>query len=854
MAATAAVTPSVAQRPLTWAEKELVRNRIASRAEACHNAAGLLGTAPGSWHESRDWRVQLGARSALAHHGAAHAPCAPEVRELLSFDDTGVRSLASASLRTAASAAAGAKQGDDESEPGGSVDTPGLRHARALLHSSDARVRRGACEAIGRQGLAAFADGGHHRSLAGEVAALLVDPTAAVRQAAMAALRSAGGPAAAKAVAGVLSGAAEGEVEGGQELLLDLVGDGPSGGCAAAEALLEAAREEAVADELRSPPASPQQGAGLPAVELRAGPREEQQQPAVHAPHQADGPTSPGPTMTTGHPSLSGDSSGASGGGGFDSKGKEGAGAASTLQPADMAAAERPSLPMLHGRGSTSSATGSAMGRTSLPQRNATQPTTSIAGRASLVGENAPPTGLEAELASTSANHRVAALDGLCSQPQSEAAQHMAVVAARLGDQEWQVRMAAARAMGHMGAEAAVRAEAVAACAQDRHSLLRQTCARALGRIGALGSAQRLAELLEDSDPDVRREAGRALGTLPSTGSQNSTGWRPEAAASAGALAAERLRHRDVAIRSAAQQALLEIQRQAAGAAAAGGKAAEAAAAAGVLQTLRPYIEPLLTDQEADARRAASEVLRRLGATRDDHVAAVSCAMAVLEDPSEEVRLSAVQELADLGRSGGAGWGATAAEALAQRLADDAAAVRRAAVEALAGLGGSSTGDLPKGGMSSVTVPSVVAGQLGHGLQTVRRAAAAALGRLGEEAARPHMIELQVALLRDELPEARCNAVEALAAIAEEGRLGSDVKAAVAALRIDTHWAVRRAVAQALHIFGPDETRTHGDALDVLRLDADWRVRRAASAALASFAATPHEGGAAATTRNGNAG
>jgi len=415
---------------------------------------------------------------------------------------------------------------------------------------------------------------------------------------------------------------------------------------------------------------------------------------------------------------------------------------------------------------------------------------------------------LVTQLASRVGSVRLAAMEALGKMPPTELEVHLQTLVATLEDQEWQVRAAAAAALGSLRAAASQGvAAALARCSEDRHARLREACARAMGRLGVSEAAPRLGELLEDADQDVRREASRALGLL---------GPSPAAAP-----AAQRLAHSSAEVRAAAQRALLDAKRRVEEIGEEAAPGFSAAALAATLQTLRAHTEPLLTHAEPDARRAAAEVLQRLGATQGDRDLAVRCAVAVLHDASEEVRLGALNELASLGADmRGGGLGEAAAAALAGCLADDAPEVRLAAVRAIAQAA-------PAGAAPAV------AELLPHSLQHVRRAAVAALVAMEGEAKDSHIVQIHLALLKDSSPQARCGAVESIAALGAEGRLSPEEVAAVAGLRIDPHWAVRRAAAEALRHFGPEAVRRHAAEVDQLLLDSDWRVRRSAAAARA---------------------
>ena len=115
--------------PLTTAGRELMRNRIIAQSEATDMAVGKPGEDPPVWLESSDWRLKLGAASALSHKGAPQLAGAPEIRAALESSEE-ARQLIRRTLCAA-----------EETEP----------RAVQLLQSEDWRLRRGALEALRRQ-------------------------------------------------------------------------------------------------------------------------------------------------------------------------------------------------------------------------------------------------------------------------------------------------------------------------------------------------------------------------------------------------------------------------------------------------------------------------------------------------------------------------------------------------------------------------------------------------------------------------------------------------------------------------------------------------------------------------------
>lgn len=363
----------------------------------------------------------------------------------------------------------------------------------------------------------------------------------------------------------------------------------------------------------------------------------------------------------------------------------------------------------------------------------------------------------------------------------------MAEAVSNLSDIDWQVRLRGVESLGRLGSAAAAHADSVAACCSATQAPLRHACAHTLGQMGVTSTVSSLAKLLEDTDPDVRRAAGGALGK-----------FGPEVA---GQEAAARLQSTNSDIRAAAKQALLNIQRSL-GQPPAG------------LVILRPFIEPSLRDADPHVRRDASQVLERLGAGLQDRTSFGDCAGARLGDPSEEVRIAAIRKLEDLGDNASA-----QAASLAKCLADDSEGVRLAAVEALAAVGASSA------------IGAVVS-LFNHPLQGVRRAALAVFDQLSSEDARPHLSEAKTAMLLDSDPQTRCEALESLGKLASAGSgkgqpLSAEQQIKIVKMRLDAHWAVRKAAAEAMCHFDAELVlQRHKSDLDLFMSDSDWRVRR----------------------------
>ncbi|CAK9015150.1 AP-5 complex subunit beta-1 (Adaptor-related protein complex 5 beta subunit), partial [Durusdinium trenchii] len=178
------------------------------------------------------------------------------------------------------------------------------------------------------------------------------------------------------------------------------------------------------------------------------------------------------------------------------------------------------------------------------------------------------------------------------------------------------------------------------------------------------------------------------------------------------------------------------------------------------LQVLLPVLEPLLESGPPETMAAVHTVLERLrerigghgNQTRrtwaeDDACAAqkaLHSALSLLDDPSESTRLAALCRLEASPPSD-----AAAGARLGMALQDDAEAVRAKAVQLLKGV--------PSECLQGALV--VAEGLHQHPLQSVRRAAAAVLEL---DPARSDSLTRHVALLKDEDPNLRCAAAEAL--------------------------------------------------------------------------------------------
>lgn len=208
-------------------------------------------------------------------------------------------------------------------------------------------------------------------------------------------------------------------------------------------------------------------------------------------------------------------------------------------------------------------------------------------------------------------------------------------IAEFLGDEAPEVRAAALRAIGGLGAKE--QAPKVAALLKDRNAGVRGEALALLGDWGSKEFAPDFVGLLDDPSGQIRLRAVEAL-----------AGWG----------------QRDVAPRIA--KLLKDPVAQ---------SRAEAAAALGSLgaREFAPEIAPLLEDSHASVRRCAVYAIGKLGAR-----GSAAVVRKLLKDPSPDVRLSAAQSLGQLG---------TDLDALVPLFRDDDPEVRAEAVWVLSRVG-----------------------------------------------------------------------------------------------------------------------------------------------------------------------
>jgi len=387
------------------------------------------------------------------------------------------------------------------------------------------------------------------------------------------------------------------------------------------------------------------------------------------------------------------------------------------------------------------------------------------------------------------------------------------LVAGRLGDEDRNVRAAAAQALKAMGAAAKDQVPLVAGRLGDEDSDVRRAAVQALKAMGAAAKevAPLLAGRLGDGDRNVRRAAAQALGAMGAAVKEVAT------------LVAGRLGDEDRNVRIAAAQAL-----KAMGAAAKdqapllaerlGDEKWDVRAAAvkalGVMGAAAKEVAPLvaerLGDEDSDVRRAAVQALKAMGAAAKGQAPLLA---GRLGDGDRNVRIAAAQALGAMGAAA-----KDQAPLLAERLGDGDRDVHNTAARALKAMGA-----------AAKEVAPLLAGRLGDGDRYVRTAAAQALGAIG--AAAKDQAPLLAGRLGDEDRDVRAAAVQALGAM---GAAAKDQAPLLAGRLRDEDRIVRGAAAQALGAIGA-AAKDQAPLLAGRLGDWDGGVRRAAAQALGAI-------------------
>ncbi|MHA1879364.1 MAG: HEAT repeat domain-containing protein [Candidatus Heimdallarchaeota archaeon] len=371
-------------------------------------------------------------------------------------------------------------------------------------------------------------------------------------------------------------------------------------------------------------------------------------------------------------------------------------------------------------------------------------------------------------------------------------------------NENWEVREAAAEALGKIGTPAAEEA-LLTAIKKDKDWEVRAAAAEALGKIGTPAAVKALQKAIKkDKDWEVRAVAAEALGTIGTPAAvkalqkaiKKDKGWEVRAAAEAlGAIGTEKaltalqtaLKSRHLLVRVAAAEALGKIGTEKA------------------LTALQKAIE----NENWEVREAAAEALGKIGTEK----ALTALQTAIKEDKDELVRRAAAEALGTIGTP-------AAEEALLTAIKEDEeqevrAAAAAAAAKALGAIG------------TEKAVTALLRLIKEDKDKWVRRAAAVeALGAIGTEKAVTALLRL---IKEDKVPWVRAAAVEALGAIGTE-------KALTALLRLikeDKDKWVRRAAAKALGAIGTEKALT---ALQTaIKEDRDEDVRVAAAKALGAI-------------------
>ena len=336
------------------------------------------------------------------------------------------------------------------------------------------------------------------------------------------------------------------------------------------------------------------------------------------------------------------------------------------------------------------------------------------------------------------------------------------LVSELLRDAEWDVRRAAAHAVGNFGAAAAAEPflTALATLLRDADGGVRWAATDAVGQLGAAAATEpilaALAALLRDAEGDVRRAAEEAVGQLGAAAATE-----PFLAALAALLC-----DAEGDVRRAAAEAVGQL------------------GAAAATEPILAALAALLRDAEGDVRSAAAWAVGRLGAAAATESSLAALA-ALLRDAEGNVRWAAAHAVGQLGA-------AAATEpilaALAALLRDAERNVRRAAAAAVGQLGAAA---------ATESFLAALAALLRDADRDALGAATEAVWRLGAAAATEPFLAALAALLRDAEGDVRGAAAHAVrrlgAAAATEPFL-----AALAALSRDAEWDVRRIAAEAL--------------------------------------------------------
>ncbi|NEP89882.1 MAG: HEAT repeat domain-containing protein [Okeania sp. SIO2C2] len=319
-----------------------------------------------------------------------------------------------------------------------------------------------------------------------------------------------------------------------------------------------------------------------------------------------------------------------------------------------------------------------------------------------------------------------------------------------LSDEDSDVRIAAATAVGNLGLEAKQYIPQLQQLFSDKNWRVREAAVEAVGNMGleAKQFIPQLLQLFSDEHSSVREAAARAVVKIRSDAKQlipqlqqllNDDNWR---------------------IRKAAVEAVGEM----------GSEAKE----------FIPQLQQLLSDEDSDVRRAAAWAVGSMGSEAKKFIPQLQ---QLLSDEHSSVREAAATAVGNMGSEA-----KEFIPQLQQLLSDEDSDVREAAATAV-------------GNMGSEAKQFIAQLQklLSDKNPDVREAAAKAVGRMGSEA-KQFIAQLQK-LLSDKNPDVREAAAKAV------GRMGSEAKQFIAQLQkllSDKNPDVREAAAKAVGRMGSE--------------------------------------------------
>ncbi|NET68352.1 MAG: NACHT domain-containing protein [Moorea sp. SIO1G6] len=357
----------------------------------------------------------------------------------------------------------------------------------------------------------------------------------------------------------------------------------------------------------------------------------------------------------------------------------------------------------------------------------------------------------------------------------------------RLKDNDSDVRITAASALGKLGNSSETVVNGLLALLEDNDSDVRMSAAYALGELGNSSDTvvNGLLALLEDNDSSVRSSAAHALGKL---GNSSDTVVKENIVNGLLAL----LEHHNSDVRMSAAYALGEL-----------GNSSD---------TVVNGLLPLVEDNESSVRMRAADALGKLGNSSDT---VVNGLLPLVEDNESSVRSSAAYALGKLGKDSETVVKENIVKSLLPLVEDNDSNVRSSAASALGELGNSSD-----------TVVNALLALLEDNESDVRSSAASALGELGNSS--DTVVNGLLALLQDNESYVRMRAADALVQL---GNSSDTLVNGLIALLQDNESYVRMMAADALGKLG-NSSDTVVNALIALLEDNDFFMRSSASRAL----------------------